>query len=184
VSIEDYETEALVIPGVISAAASWDLHVGMPVVLLRVLLQAGREAEFASVQSTVQAAQRSRGPDRFPIVVEQASLRAVYLDMSYSRDVTFGADSVDAAIRAVLLEEIFGLRARRLGQPEYASRIEGSVQQIPGVQWCRVTAFGTLNGPDLPGAPRSLTPSVACAASELLQLAEAHLTLTETGGEA
>jgi hypothetical protein len=180
VSITDYETEALVIPGVISAAASWDLHVGVPVVLLRVLLEAGREAEFAAVQSALHAAQRSRGPDRFPIVVEQSSMRAVYLDLSYCRDFTFAAEAVEAAVRLVLSEEIFGLRARRLGQPEHASRIEGRVQNVPGIEWCRVTAFGVLSGFELPAAPRPLAATVGCAPNELLQLAETHLSLIET----
>jgi hypothetical protein len=196
VSVTDYQTEALAIPGVVTAVASWDLHVGLPVVLLRVLLEAGREAEFSAVQSALSAAQRCAGPDRFPLVVEQASMRYAFLDLSYARDVSYAAEFVDAAIRAALgladdaqhaRDGVFGLRARRLGEPEYASRIEGRVQNVPGVQWCRVVALGVFdasvidpNGAILPNAPHPLSAVLGCAPNELLQLAEPHLTLTES----
>ena len=82
VSIRDYETETLSVPGVVAATAAWDLHAGVPAVILRVLLEAGREAEFSDVRATIAHAQRCRGPDRFPIVVEQALLRYVFLDVA------------------------------------------------------------------------------------------------------
>ena len=52
VSLRDFETEVLGIGGVTSAVAAWGLYDGSPTLLLRVLLQAGREAEFESVRST------------------------------------------------------------------------------------------------------------------------------------
>ena len=86
VSIRDYETETLALPGVVTATAAWDLHAGVPAVILRVLLEAGREAEFADVRATLAHAQRCRGPDRFALVVEQALARYVFADVSYARD--------------------------------------------------------------------------------------------------
>jgi hypothetical protein len=194
VSIQDYETETLSVPGVVTAAAAWDLYDGVPAVILRVLLAAGREAEFADVQATIAHAQRCSGPDRFPLVVEQALLRYVFLDLTYARDPSYRQEDVEAALRAALgladdtaheRTGLFGLHARRLGEREYASRIEGVTQNVAGVLWCKVTALGRFGAgvtdPStlvLPAAPRSLVGTLPCSPHELLQLAGAHLTLT------
>ncbi|MDH4581237.1 hypothetical protein E8F20_05025 [Pseudomonas sp. BN415] len=192
VSIRDYESETLSVPGVVRAAAAWDLHEGVPAVILRVLLAAGREAEFAAVQATLAHAQRCRGADRHPLMVQQARLRHVFLDLSYARSPQYRQEDVESALRAALgltgvvaheRNGLFGLQARRLGEPEYASRIEGRGQNVPGVLWCRVSAFGLFAaGKDgsapLPNAPRPLAQVLACSPFELLQLAPTHLTLT------
>ena len=193
VSIRDYETETIGIPGVVTAAAAWDLHSGVPAVILRVLLEAGREAEFADVRATIAHAQRCHGPDRFALVVEQALLRYMFVDVSYAHDPTYRRENIEAALKAALglvghaADErtgLFGLRARRLGEREYASRIEGRVQNVPGVLWCKVTALGRfasgVTDPatlSLPASPRPLVAVLPCSAHELLQLAEPHLTL-------
>ena len=194
VSIRDYETETLAVPGVVAAAAAWDLHAGVPAVVLRVLLEAGREAEFAKVRATLAHAQRCRGPDRFALWVEQALLRYAFLDVSYARDPTYRQQDVEAGLRAALglagdaeqeRSGLFGLRARRLGEREYASRIEGRLQNVAGVLWCKVTALGLFapgaTDPEalaLPTAPRPLSAVLACGAHELLALTAQHTTLT------
>lgn len=196
VSLRDVETEMLSIAGVVTAAAAWDLHQGVPAVLLRVLLQAGREGEFAAVRAAVVHALRCRGPNRWPVVIEQALLRYVFLDLTYARDPSYRAEDVAAAVRAELClagdvtsqrSGLFGLQARRLGEREYASRIEGRVQNAPGVLWCKVTALGLLPGGAqdpatlrAPAPPRPRVATLRCAARELLQLAPQHLTLTES----
>jgi len=193
VSIRDYETETLAIPGVVAAAAAWDLHAGVPAVILRVLLAAGREAEFTAVRATIAHAQRCHGPDRFPVVVEQALLRYSFLDLVYARDPTFRRDDVEAALRAELglagdaaheRTGLFGLSARRLGEREYASRIEGRLQNVAGMLWCRVAALGRFAAGIvdpatlvLPPSPRPRLSALPCSPRELLQLAPAHLTL-------
>jgi len=194
VSIRDYETETLAVPGVVTAAAAWDLHAGVPAVILRVLLEAGREAEFSDVRATLAHGQRCHGPDRFPLVVQQALLRYAFVDVSYARDPSYRQEDVEADLRAALglvgdadneRSGLFGLRARRLGDREYASRIEGRLQNVAGVLWCKVTALGLfaagVTDPDtlvLPASPRPLTAVLPCSPHELLQLAESHLTLT------
>lgn len=196
VSLRDVETEILSIAGVVTASAAWDLDGGVPAVILRVLLQAGREDEFAAVRAAVVHALRCRGPNRWPVVIEQAVLRYVWLDLAYARDPTYQAADVAAAIRTELgLAEdegnragLFSLSARRLGEREYASRIEGRVQNVPGVLWCQVKADGLLAGgvqPDpsklrAPAPPRPRIAMLRCAARELLQLSGQHLTLTES----
>jgi hypothetical protein len=200
VSLRDYETETLAIPGVITTAAAWDLHVGVPAVILRVLLEAGREAEFADVRAAILKAQRCRGPNRFAVVVEQALLRYAFLDLTYAPDPSYRQEDVEAELRAALglvddLDHertgLFGLRARRLGDVEYASHIEGCVQNVAGVLWCKVSALGLFPAPAvgsppigdptnlvLPASPRACATKLDCSPKELLQLADAHLTLT------
>jgi hypothetical protein len=200
VSLRDYETETLAIPGVVAASARWDLHEGVPAVLLGVLLAAGREAEFEAVRAAVAHAQRCRGPDRHPLIVRQALLRYVFLDLEYARDPTWRADAVRAAVRAVLglagvaadeRSGVFGLYARTLGAREYASRIEGRVQNVAGVLWCRVGALGRFAGGArdpgslaLPAAPRIRLATLPCSAYELLQLDARHLSLIEAAAPA
>ena len=74
-------------------------------------------------------------------------------------------------------------RARRLGQREYASTIEGRLQNVAGILWCKVTALGRfaagVTDPAtllLPPSPRPLH-DLSCPPRELLQIAPAHLTL-------
>jgi predicted phage baseplate assembly protein len=183
VSIRDYETETLGVPGVVAAAAAWDLHEGVPAVILRVLLEGGREAEFEHVRATLAHAQRCHGPDRFPLIVEQARLRYGFVDVSYARDATYRQDIVERELRAEL-GALFSLRTRRLGGREYASRIEGRLQNVTGVLWCKVTALGRfpagVTNPEiliLPLAPRSVSAVMPCGAHELLQVTDAHFTL-------
>lgn len=194
VSIRDYETETLALPGVAAAGAAWDLYAGVPAVILRVLLAPGREAEFEAVRAALAHAQRCRGPDRFPLVVRQARLRHAFADVGYAPHPAWRRADVEAALREALglagvesdrTNGLFGLRARNLGEPEYASRIEGRLQNVPGILWCRVSALGLLaagvNDPaaePLPPAPRPWAAILPCAPDELLQLAPGHLTLT------
>jgi hypothetical protein len=195
VSLKDHETETLALPGVTTVSARWDLHVGVPAVMLRVLLESGREAEFEAVRAAIAHAQHCRGPDRHPVIVQQALLRYAFLDLHYARDPSHAAADVDAAVRATLgladdaanrRSGLFGLHARRLGEREYASRIEGRVQNVPGVLWCQVVALGSFVGGvldpaalPLPASPRTRLATLPCAAAELLQLDARHLTLVE-----
>lgn len=194
VSVRDYQTELLSIPGVVAAAAAWDLYAGVPALILRVLLEAGREAEFNAVRDSIAHAQRCRGPDRFALVVQQALPRFAFVDLAYARDPSFVQADVEAALCAALglfadtvneRSGLFGLHARQLGEPEYASRIEGRAQNVPGVLWCKITGLGLfgagLTDPAalaLPVAPRPVAATLACTPLELLQLASEHLTLT------
>lgn len=193
VSLRDFETELLTIPGVTTASAAWGLADGVPTLSLRVLLAAGREGEFETVRATIAQYQRCRGPDRFAVTVQQASLRYLFLDVLYAFDPRLLKEDVEARLRAALglvddeanaRTGLFGLYRRRLGEKEYASRIEGRLQQVEGVSWCKVTALGKLAAGvtepaavDLPAAPRALSAQLSCGANRLLQLHSKHLTL-------
>jgi hypothetical protein len=129
------------------------------------------------------------------VIVQQALLRYAYLDLTYARDPGYTAEAVDAGVRAALglagdepseRSGLFGLHARQIGEREYASRVEGRVQNVPGVLWCRVAALGRFAGGvqdpaalALPATPRSRVATLPCAPHELLQLDARHLTLIE-----
>jgi hypothetical protein len=194
VSLKDFETEVLTIPGVTAATASWGLEDGMPTLLLRVLMARGREGEFKAVRATIADYQRCRGADRFAVATEQAWLRYLFLSLDYGFDPRLQRADVEAAIKTALglvddddaaWTGLFGLGNRRLGAREYATRIEGVVQQVTGVSWCRVAGLGLFKARQddpqeltAPKAPQPRAKSLAPAAGELLQLHQDHLSLT------
>ena len=194
VSLRDYETETLQIGGVVTATAAWEVVLGVPTVHLCVLLGEAQQADvqFSAVEAIIRAADQARGPNRHPIQVTQCELRYVYLSVTYAHDPALLVADVDAALRAALglvddaaheRTGLFGLRRRRLGEKEYLTRIEGTLQNVPGIRWCRVEHLGLLppaNDPatlSVPGSP-ARNPQVPCTATELLQLHPLHLTLT------
>ena len=195
VSLADYETELLTIPGVSRVRAAWDILDGAPGVVLRVLLESGRESEYDEVRDAIYSFQRCRGSNRFALTVEQATLRQIFLDLRYAFDPALLEEDVAAAITRLLApmdsddadrDGVFALSARRIAEAEYATRIEGRVQAVPGVLWARVDALGKLAAtpagtlPEdlaLPTPPRPRRARVKPMASELLQLHSAHLTL-------
>ncbi|MGD9614579.1 MAG: hypothetical protein AB7H90_12185 [Alphaproteobacteria bacterium] len=196
VSLADYESELLTIPGVARVRAEWDIIDGVPCVVLRVLLEHGREDEFDQVRGTIAAYQRCRGPNRFALLVEQAFLRQVWIDLRYGLDPRFVEAEVETALVAALapmdVEDsdrhgLFAMRARRLGGREYATRIEAAAQAVAGVAWARVTALGLFTAAEsrgdalvLPPAPRPLSPQLTPAKNELLALTRGALTLQAT----
>ena len=194
VSLRDYETETLQIGGVVTAAAAWEIIDYVPSIHLCVLLEQAQQsdAQFQAIEAIIRAADQARGPNRHPIRVTQCELRYVYLGVAYAHDPALIPGDVEAALRAALglvadVENertgLFGLRRRRLGEKEYASRIEGTLQNVPGILWCRVEHLGLLpaaNDPttlSVPAAPAN-NPQVPCTATQLLQLHPLHLALT------
>jgi hypothetical protein len=197
VSLADYESELLSIPGVERVRADWDIRDGVPGVALRVLLEAGREAELEAVRATIASYQKCRGPNRFALFVEQAVFAWVYCDLTYGLDPGYLATDVEAAIIAALAPDgaanadrdgLFSVAARRLGGPEYATRIEGLVNEVPGVTYAKATGLGrvTVAGDRLilPPAPRPLAALLSAAPTELLALKSEHLGLASAPPEA
>jgi hypothetical protein len=195
VSLRDYETELLAIPGVERVRADWDLVDDVPTVVLRVLLEHGRDAEFDEVRDTIYVDQRCRGPNRFALAVQQAFRRQVYVDLRFGLDPRFAPDDVEARLVAALAPMdvadadaagLFALRARRLGGPEYATRIEGVAQGVDGVVFARVAALDMFSAAAsrssdalaLPAAPRPLHAQVVPQPNELLALLRGSLTLS------
>ncbi|MFT3692979.1 MAG: hypothetical protein QM831_07550 [Kofleriaceae bacterium] len=147
VSITDVEAEALAIGGVAKARAVWTLIDELPVVQVTLLMQEGRTAELAAAQAVLATAAKLRGPQRYPIVVVPGAFEYVYLDLTLSIDPTYDKqpvkDGVTAALAALFAQHSFG-------DSEYATRIEGVAQNVPGIQWALVNALGSLGTADDP----------------------------------
>lgn len=155
VSLADFEAEALAQPGVEKALAVWDTHNGVPLIKLSVLMSQDKPAQLSSVQSAMTQANADRGANRFAVKVVDASLEYVYLSLLIGLVKGYQQDPVTAAVSAALgvipsdgstppTGGLFSLDQRDLGEAEYASRIEGTAQNVEGVAWAQVTAFGTL----------------------------------------
>ena len=156
VSIDDFASEALGIGGVVRARADWDLIGGVPGIVVTILMTAGREGEADDVRATLAKYNRCRGPHRVPILVRMAAFEYVFLDAMVALDPRRRPADALLAIKAALGtngEEangvdgtggLFDLAGRTLGENEYASRIEGVIQDVDGVVWTQVTAFGSL----------------------------------------
>lgn len=192
VSLRDFETETLGIAGVTKVAAAWALDDGVPGVELIVLLEAGRASEISAVKQTIAEYQHCRGPARFPVKVTQGTLRYLYLDVQFAFDPRLERDAVEAQIRVALgaadndaakHDGLFAMRNRRFGEREYATRVAGCVQNVPGVRWCKIIAFGFFPAGDdpsaftLPAEPKPFNPTVPCNDTEVLQVYPAHLQL-------
>ena len=187
VTLADHEAEARAIGGVVRAEARWDLDDGLPVVLVTVLMESGREAELAAVQASLTAAGRCRGPDRAPIVVAPGVVERVHLALRYGLAAGRREADVRPAVAAALgLVEagvsagdgLFTAARRAFGGAERASRIEGVVQQVDGVAWCRVVALASLGDQDLEDLS---VPPDAGRAEVLAPRSQAHLLALDAG---
>ena len=193
VSLKDFETEALAVPGVSKAAAVWDLVDNVPAVVITVLMQTGRDKEIESVREILNGYNRCRGPQRFSIIVHQGRLQYVYIDLVFALDPTFRREIVEEEIKGVLgvtgeegngidgSRGLFGIRSRSFGQNEYATSLAGIVQNIQGVSWSKVTALGSLGEAEdpseltLPAEPKPLIAVVPCDNLHVLSLFKSHL---------
>ncbi len=164
VSLRDFESETLAIPGVTSASASWEIVNNIASVFITVLMETGREEEVAAVSQVISGYDLCRGPHRFPVGVREGRLQYVSLDITYGLDPVYREELVTAAIRRALgatnippvvgeeesdangpaTRGLFSVRARRFGEAEYATRIEATVQRVAGVLWAEVNDFTSL----------------------------------------
>jgi hypothetical protein len=195
VSIADHETEALAIAGVWRVAARWSLVDNVPAIVLTILMKTGRGAELGAVRDVLAEQNRCRGAQRFPIVVEAGALEYLYLDASIAIDPAADEAGVIAAIEAALglagaetgglgaSRGLFAAGRRRFGEREYATRVEGTLQNVPGVLWAKANALGTLGAAAdpatlaLPAAPWPFDDVVDCASDRILALDRRHVEL-------
>lgn len=195
VSVKDYESEAAAIPGVASASAAWQLVDNVPAVVVTVLMETGRSAEIAAVRETLNVYSTQRGAARDAIDVVLGKRMYVRIAVHYALRPTYRTDVVEPMIRRALgvnvgkttREEdqtgLFSLRRRRFGGREYASSIEGTVQNVEGVLWASTVAFTALSDADDPAAivlPSTsiLDSIVACDNGHILSLFDKHLMVT------
>jgi predicted phage baseplate assembly protein len=199
VSLNDFESEALAVPGVVAAAAAWQLVEHAPGVVITVLMETGRSAEMGAVSDTLRSYNTLRGPSRFRVEASLGKRMYVAASVQYALKPGFRADLVEPQIRralgvnyalATVKEDqtgLFSLRRRRFGAREYASSIEGITQNVEGVLWAKAVGFKQLTDDDDPEKipavkPSALDPIVPCGASHILSLYDKHLFLTAVKG--
>ena len=182
VSLRDFETETLAIPGVSAVSAAWEVVDNVPAVAITVLMDTGRAAEFSTVTELLNNYNVCRGPQRFALIVLPGHRGYAFVDISIALAPSYLEQNVFLAVRAALAE-LFS-PARGFGAREYRSRIEGIVQNVEGVLWNNVTALGSLGQSDdpamlvLPAPPRGLWETVPCASDTILALHPAHVSLS------
>jgi len=153
VSLKDYEYEALAIAGVSRAQALWGLFDNVPAIQLTLLMERGRDAEIDDVRRIISEYSRCQGAERFPVHVRQGRRRYVYVDVTVRMDAVLREQRVKDAVRKALGagdgdesngQGLFSPAHRCFGESERATKIEGIVQNVEGVQWVRATAFGAF----------------------------------------
>ncbi len=195
VSLKDFEAEAAAIPGVTLASAAWGLDDNVPAVIVTVLMDTGRSAEIQAVRDILVAYNSSRGAGRTPILVKEGKRMYVTLTIRYALQAGFRADLTEPIIRGALggtaaspdkqetSAGLFGIKRRRFGGREYASSVEGTIQNVQGVLWAKAITFTALGEADDP-EPLALpsvavfSPMVPCDAGHILSLYDKHLFLT------
>lgn len=206
VSLKDFESEALAIPGVSRAAAALDVSEQETALTLTLLMETGRGKEFDNVKSILNGYNRCRGPQRFPVETCQGQRKYVYLHAQFGLDPAYKEDIVKTEIKKALgvsgeeannidgRDGLFGSRQRRFGQHAYVSRIEGVINNVAGVLWANVKLLwpmGTADDPaTLPSGfkvpPIDFTPitvKLSCGQDQVLCLYKNHLQLSAAKDE-
>jgi len=205
VSLKDYETETLTIPGVRKVSARWDLVNGYsPGIILTVLTDDGQNQNFNQIRNIIYNSDNNRGARNCPITVTAGQFQDVSLQISYSMDPSFRQEIVEDSIRNALgaiqnqgnndiqnnsnnkvnLNGLFGLDQRQFGQSEYTTRIQGIVQQVQGVIWVDVIyVFNTNNRrknifiPNTAGSYIIYNTKIFCKNDHILRLKTENLQL-------
>jgi hypothetical protein len=118
------------------------------------------------------------------------------VNATFGYDSTYTVDDLVAGIQKVLgvnsgkpnvkddQSGLFSLHRRDFGQREYATSIAGTIQEVPGVVWAKVTRFESLGVTDDPTtlvppvSPVIVNPIVSCSAQQVLSLYFGHLQLS------
>ena len=187
VSLQDFESETLAIPGVSKALAAWELVDNLPNVVITVLMETGRDLEFSEVAKILSHYNRCRGSQRFPIDVRKGYRNYVYIAANVAFNPTFRQELVSKAIHSALgitgeKDGLFSLKNRRFGQKEYANRIAGTIQNVEGVLWVEVTNFISLGPADEPAKINvqkliKSKPNISWTTQQILSLYPSHLKL-------
>jgi hypothetical protein len=152
VSLADFEAEALSLPGVLKARASWQLRDGAPLVTLTVLSASGDPADAAAIDLALRRALAARGPARWPLAVRIGRRRRVLIGLAVAIDPSLRGDDIAPAIAATLGVEdddpaddldlgargLLHWRMRTFGDGVHGSQILAAVQAVAGVRWCEI----------------------------------------------
>jgi hypothetical protein len=187
VSLQDFESETLAIPGVSKALATWELVDNIPSVVVTVLMETGRDREFSEVEKILSHYNRCRGSQRFPIDLRKGDRKYVSIVANVAFNPTFRQELVSKTIQAALgvtgeKNGLFSLKNRRFGQKEFANRIAGAIQNVAGVLWVEITGFISLGAAEDPAKltlPELIkpNPNISCTTQQILSLYPSHLNI-------
>lgn len=157
VSLQDYETEAGAIAGVLKASARWTLFNGVPVIAITVLMESGRSEEIGAVTEKMQKLNEAKGSLRHSVEVIEATFQYLYLDVTVSIGAKYRQSQVEPELIAALgtpgIQEkveiiqnpgLFAVQKRKLGQREYLNNVAAVLQNVEAVEWVEVHSFGAL----------------------------------------
>ena len=180
VTLPDISAEAAQIPGVARARASWSLRNGVPAIQVTLLMDAGRERELSDVTQILEQAYQGRGAGRHPLFVEPARFVDLEIAAEYGARASRRRADIEQDMRAAIADTgdsgLFGAANRELGAVEYRTRIEGMLQNIPGVLWASVTRLARV------GIAAQKLDLVPCAPTELLRLKQLELVAVAVPG--
>lgn len=159
VSLADCEAEALAIPGVLKARATWTTLDGTPLVAVTVLTASSDPTDQHVIDLALRRALAIRGPARWPLQVRIGQQRGVRIDLSVAADPTRRTDDITAAIAIALgvaddnpyddldadRRGLLHWRMRNFGDNVHGSQVIGAAQNVSGVRWVRLDrlAFAT-----------------------------------------
>jgi hypothetical protein len=148
VSLKDYESEALAIPGVSKVSVVWEVTTERSLISLTILMETGRAAEYSEVENMLNNYNTHRGPQRFPVEIFPGQRSYIYLHAEVSIDATHKEASVKDQIKKALGvtgadgrevgDGLFSLKNQRFGQTVYISQIEATIQNVEGVIWVKL----------------------------------------------
>ncbi|WP_424929843.1 hypothetical protein [Amaricoccus tamworthensis] len=195
VSLADYETEALAIPGVLKAGAVFARTGDRPGLSVTVLTADESPEALGAVAAALRHADRCRGAGRHALEVIGGRRRYLSLSLVIGTDPAFRATDIEAAVADALgvlpLEGdagsapgLFSLSARGFGQDVHVSQAIAAAQSVEGVVHVTPKAFVRLPADEddpariaLPKTDR-VHARILAGVSEVLALSSAHLVLS------
>ena len=198
VTLSDFESEALAIPGVIKARAAWTAPDGVPLIEVTVLSAHHGAGAVEAIETTLRQFNHCRGAARHSLRVKTVTREYAYLSLDAAMDPQLRRTDVERDVRRVLgvwmdagkddpAVGLFGLRQRDFGKGVHVSQIISDVQKLESIRWVRVATFGPLqsSGPGDPDPTLLTTPAtpirqnqVECRQDQTLRLHERHLQLS------
>ena len=157
--------------GVVKASADWALYENVPLVKIYVLMDIGKYGKLEDIRTLLDAANRQRGLNRFPLKVLAGRFQYVRINIEAETEPKYKQDDIKKAIKialGVVGEEangidgskgLFGINHRLFGRSEYANNVLGVVQNIKGVIKVDLKYFHSMGWPDYPETSNSLNTS-------------------------
>jgi hypothetical protein len=208
VSLKDYESEALSIDGVMKASADLIIRNVSPTIVVVLITESNSQVISKNVEKVLIDYDRCRGMQRYPFEIIMASFKFIYIEADYGIDPTHRKEIVEQQIQDALglfreggkerergrqnanvqtdhSDGLFAVSQRRFGQSEYATTVEGAIQNVDGVIWAKVKSMcslGLADNPEnlvIPNTPE-YNPSIACDdRTQILRLYHKHLKLND-----